>query len=258
MYMNLCDEQALVIKFNLTKETILQMPEKEIKFLLKQLQKEKEIDKNPILKNIVIVERLSNNDITWKFYKDYLLNKTEFKILSNVITSIDKRTLYKYIKRCYRIKWYGRYNDDICIIHKSKEFLINLLKQIKIGLSTIGLKINEIKTKMIHLKNNSFTILKTKYFYDKYKNCGKVIMLYGRKSSKIERRKLRKFKTKMLNKTMTFLEIFNLYKAWRKNILKSFNAYNLISRNDEYFKHLFNLKYANFKNKIYIYIYIFK
>ena len=49
------------------------------------------------------------------------------------------------------------------------------------------------------------------------------------------------------------MEIFNLYKAWRKNILKSFNAYNLISRNDEYFKHLFNLKYANFKNKIYIF-----
>ena len=90
-------------------------------------------------------------------------------------------------------------------------------------------------------------------FSIKYKNCGKVIMLSGRKSSKIERRKLRKFKTKMMNKTMNFLEIFNLYKAWRKNILKQFNAYNLISRNDEYFKHLFNLKYANFKNKIYIF-----
>ena len=80
MYMNLCDEQALVIKFNLTKETILQMPEKEIKFLLKQLQKEKEVNENPILNNIIIVERLSNNDIIWKFYEDYLLNKTDFKI----------------------------------------------------------------------------------------------------------------------------------------------------------------------------------
>ena len=53
--MNLCDEQTLIIKFNLTKETILKMPEKEIKFLLKQLKKEKEIADNPILKNIVIV-----------------------------------------------------------------------------------------------------------------------------------------------------------------------------------------------------------
>ena len=95
--MNLCDEQTLITKFNLTKETILQMPEKEIKFLLEQIHKE--IDDNPILKNIVIVERLSNNDITWKFYKDYLLNKTDFKILSNVIPSIDEQTLYKYIKR---------------------------------------------------------------------------------------------------------------------------------------------------------------
>ena len=97
--MNLCDEQTLITKFNLTKETILQMPEKEIKFLLKQLKKEKEINDNSILKNIVIVERLSNNDITWKFYKDYLLNKTDFKTLSNVIPSIDEQTLYKYIKR---------------------------------------------------------------------------------------------------------------------------------------------------------------
>ena len=97
--MNLCDEQTLIIKFNLTKEAILKMPEKEIKFLLEQIHKEKEIYDNPILKNIVIVKRLSNNDITWKFYKDYLLNKSDFKILSNVISSIDKQTLYNYIKR---------------------------------------------------------------------------------------------------------------------------------------------------------------
>ena len=53
MYMNLYDEQIFINKFNLTKETILQMPEKEIKFLLEQIHKEKEIDNNPILKNIV-------------------------------------------------------------------------------------------------------------------------------------------------------------------------------------------------------------
>ena len=99
MCMNLCDEQILIIKFNLTKETILQMPEKEIKFLLEQIHKEKEINENPVLKNIVIVERLSNNDITWKFYKDYLLNKTDFKLLSNVIPNVDEQTLNKYIKK---------------------------------------------------------------------------------------------------------------------------------------------------------------
>ena len=106
MYMDLCDEQTLITKFNLTKETILRMPEKEIKFLLEQLKKEKEIDDNPILKDIVIVERLSNNDITWKFYKDYLLNKTDFKILSNIISSIDERTLNKCIKKCDELNRY--------------------------------------------------------------------------------------------------------------------------------------------------------
>lgn len=87
------------------------MPEKEITFLLKELQKEKEIDKNPILKNIVIVERLSNNDITWKFYKDYLLNKTDFKLLSNVILSIDEQTLYKCIKKYDELNRYELVDD---------------------------------------------------------------------------------------------------------------------------------------------------
>ena len=56
-----------------------------------------------------------------------------------------------------------------------------------------------------------------------------------------------------LYQELGFLEIFNLYKAWRKNVLKQFNSYNLISRNDEYFKYLFNLKYTNFKNKTFIF-----
>ena len=107
--MNLCDEQTLITKFNLTKKTILQMPEKEIKFLLKQIHKE--IDDNPILKNIVIVERLSNNDITWKYYKDYLLNKTDFKILSNIIPNIDERTLNKCIKRYDKLNRYELIDD---------------------------------------------------------------------------------------------------------------------------------------------------
>lgn len=134
--MNLCDKQALITKFNLTKETILQMPEKEIKFLLKQLKKEKEINKNPILKNIVIVERLSNNDIIWKFYKDYLLNKSDFKILSNVIPSIDEQTLYKYIKMYDELNRYelidGLFYERKIINMKFKNIDINDILNMRI------------------------------------------------------------------------------------------------------------------------------
>lgn len=111
MYMDLYDKRELITKFNLTKETILKMPEKEIKFLLEQIHKEKEINENPILKNIVIVERLSNNDITWKFYKDYLLNKTDFKLLSNVIPNIDEQTLNKCIKKYDELNRYELIDD---------------------------------------------------------------------------------------------------------------------------------------------------
>ena len=136
MYMNLCDEQTLITKFNLTKEAILQMPEKEIKFLLEQLKKEKEIDDNHILKNIVIVERLSNNDITWKYYKDYLLNKTDFKILSNIIPSIDERTLNKCIKKYDELNRYelidGLFYERKIINMKFKNIDINDILNMRI------------------------------------------------------------------------------------------------------------------------------
>lgn len=77
-----------------------------------------------------------------------------------------------------------------------------------------------------------------KYFYDRYKNNGKVIMLSGRESAKRERRKLRKLKIKYLKNEISKTEILNLFLSWSGNILKSFNAYNLYKRNYIYFKKL--------------------
>lgn len=57
----------------------------------------------------------------------------------------------KYIKEVLKIKYYVRYQDDMILIHKDKEYLQYCLSCIKIELDRIGLSINK-KTRIY--KNN--------------------------------------------------------------------------------------------------------
>lgn len=56
-----------------------------------------------------------------------------------------------YIKIVRGCKYYGRYTDDSYIIHQDKEFLKQLLKEIKIISSKLGLIVNDRKTRIVKL-----------------------------------------------------------------------------------------------------------
>jgi hypothetical protein len=157
--------------------------------------------------------------------------------VSQISATLFLSKLDHLIKEKFRIKYYCRYNDDILIIHNSKTYLEKTLNFIIDYLNTIELSINTKKTRIFSI-SKGFNILKVKYFYDRYKNNGKVIMLSGRESAKRERRKLRKLKTKYLKNEISKTEILNLFLSWSGNILKSFNAYNLYKQNYIYFKKL--------------------
>lgn len=117
--------------------------------------------------------------------------------VSQISATLFLSKLDHLIKEKFRIKYYCRYNDDILIIHNSKTYLEKILSFIINYLNTIELSINTKKTRIFSI-SKGFNILKVKYFYDRYKNNGKVIMLSGRESAKRERRKLRKLKIKYL------------------------------------------------------------
>ena len=61
-----------------------------------------------------------------------------------------------------RCKYYGRYMDDIYIIHENKKFLESVLEEVKALSRELRLFINERKTTITPLKRG-FTFLKVKY-----------------------------------------------------------------------------------------------
>ena len=66
-----------------------------------------------------------------------------------------------YIKIVRGCKYYGRYTDDSYIIHQDKEFLKQLLKEIKIISSKLGLIVNDRKTRIVKL-SQQFKVLQIK------------------------------------------------------------------------------------------------
>ena len=137
----------------------------------------------------------------------------------------------KIVKRC---RYYGRYMDDTYIIHNSKAFLIDLLKDIRTICARLGIVINEKKTQIIKL-SDGFTFLKMRYLVTK---AGKILVIPCKKTLTRERRKLRKLKQKLNQNKITLAEIKEQYKSWRGNIAK-YNSYKSVRAMDALYKSLF-------------------
>lgn len=139
----------------------------------------------------------------------------------------------KIVKGC---KYYGRFNDDIYIVHQSKEFLKNLFEDIKKICDELGIIINPKKTHICKLKNG-FTYLKIKYILC---DNGYVVMKPCKKTFVIERKKLKKLYKKWQNNERDLETIVNQYKTWRGNLSK-FNCYKSLQSMDNLFKQLFTI-----------------
>lgn len=134
----------------------------------------------------------------------------------------------KIVKSC---KYYGRYMDDIYIIHKSKKFLRSLLIEICNIAKSIKLIINKKKTQIYNISKR-FTFLKIRYFLT---NTGKVVMIPDKSIINREKRKLRKFKKE--NKPL--YKVKNQYNSVKGMILK-YNGYNLSKKLNYYYIKLYS------------------
>ena len=99
--------------------------------------------------------------------------------------------LDQYIKTVNRVKYYGRYMDDIFIIADSKEYLKQLLFDIIYQLADLELYVNFKKTHITKL-THGFTFMQIKYHVSN----GKVIKRPTRSKITRARRRLKKFKKK--------------------------------------------------------------
>ena len=139
-----------------------------------------------------------------------------------------------YCKVVKGIRPYGRYMDDIYVIHESKEFLWELLGEIKEICKEYGLFINEEKTQVVSLKHR-FTILKVNYIV--YPD-GTIYHLPNKDSFRREKRKLIKQREELDNGIITYKEVSDGYESWKGNI-KLFNNKLSVEEMDNLYNRLY-------------------
>lgn len=139
-----------------------------------------------------------------------------------------------YCKVVKSLKYYGRYMDDIYIIHKDKEYLKELLTQIQKMCDDLGLFINPKKTQIIKL-SKGFTFLKIKYILT---DTGKVVERISRDGITRMRRKLKKLRKKLDAGEVTFEDVRCAYASWRGD-KKHYDSYTTLKNMDKLFNELF-------------------
>lgn len=148
-----------------------------------------------------------------------------------------------YIKIVKGFKYYARYMDDSYIIHKDKNVLQELLKELKAKYEDLGLQINDKKTQICKI-SKPVVFLKTIHILTE---TGKVIRRKCKDTFKRERIKLKKFAIKILNHEMTYNMVRMQYLSWRGTIMRHkgrmFKNYKQISRMDKLYNELFILPF---------------
>lgn len=137
-------------------------------------------------------------------------------------------------KEKHRCKYYGRYMDDIYIIHEDKEFLQRVLAEICEKAKELKLFINPKKTTITPLKDG-FTFMKIRY---RLTPTGKIIKRMMPDAFTRERRRLQKYRGLLDKGRMTRREIANNYQSFRGNA-KDFDSHRSLKRLDEIYNELF-------------------
>lgn len=118
------------------------------------------------------------------------------------------------IKEVLRVRWYGRYNDDMWFICRSKKEAALIADRVKSFSECYGFLIHPNKIKINHLKKG-FKFMKIKFIL---KDTGYIVMLPDTKKVVRERRKLKKIKRKVDLGMLTNKDGFLCWQGWDTNI----------------------------------------
>lgn len=154
--------------------------------------------------------------------------------LSQIAGLIFPSRVDNYCKIVKGVKYYGRYMDDIYIIHQDKYYLKQLLKEVKEICDEYGIHINEKKTQITKI-SKTFSFLKTRYYLTE---TGKVVKRMNKDSIARERRKLKSYRRLMDKGEMPYKDILDSYSSWRGN-LKHYKAFHTSQNMDKLFNELF-------------------
>ncbi len=138
-----------------------------------------------------------------------------------------------WCKTVRQVHCYDAYMDDRIIIHPDKEFLRQLLEEIKAIADDLGVFVHIKKTQIIKL-SHGFTFLKTKYILT---DTGKIIRRIPHDVVVRERRKLKKLANFVARGEMSPQAFRLQYLSWRGD-KRRYNAYHTLNNMDNLYKEL--------------------
>ena len=149
-------------------------------------------------------------------------------------TPID--TYAKVVRSC---RYYGRYMDDIYILHHDRGFLLSVLDGIRRQAHALGLFISERKTHITPLRQG-FTFCKIRYSFTA---SGRLLMRPCRETFTRERRRLKTLYQLALCGKITVTDYKNLYHSWRSGWIRFDCHRSLVSLDKTYRRYLDDLQH---------------
>ena len=139
-----------------------------------------------------------------------------------------------YCKTKKRCKFYGRYMDDIYIIHESKEHLAEVLEGVRKIAKELRLFISDKKTRITPL-SQGFRFLKVRY---DILPSGRILRRLDRDSFVRERRRLHTYRRLLDEGRITRLDVSNFYQSY-KGQTRHFATHRSVRNLDSLYTELF-------------------
>lgn len=139
-----------------------------------------------------------------------------------------------YITKVRGNKYSGRYMDDGYVIHKSKQYLKDLLVDIKTEYAKYGIYLNDKKTKIVKL-SSKFIFLQRQYFL---KSNGVLVQQINPERVTKMRQKLKKLAIKYNNGKRTYKQMYDMFHSWME-AHKNYMSKKQIDNLNLLFKQLF-------------------
>ena len=132
------------------------------------------------------------------------------------------------------LKFYGRYMDDVYIIHHDKEILKHILNEFCEQAKRMKMFVNRKKTQIEKL-SHGFTYLQTRYRVV----AGRVSQRLCNKTFIRERRRLKRFRNLLDHDRLTRKQISNAYQTWRGTVIRYANRKQNLKYTDSLYLRLF-------------------
>lgn len=189
----------------------------------------------------IIFRDVTNRDLQ-TLYSQLLRDMGEIGLtLGSQVSQISALTaadpIDHFIREVLRLGSSGRYMDDGFVISNSKCKLQNCLQCLRSLCRKYGFVLNPKKTRIIPLRKG-FTFLQKRF---RITETGKIIMKIARGSITRARRRLKKYKVKLLQGRMTMQDIRAAYQSW-ESYARRCNSYKTISSMRRLYTQLFNEK----------------